>query len=82
MKKFTEDNPIPPYLYTIIMKAEDEEEIVDNVSTSSLWTLLTTGSGVRCNVCRIIRTTLETLKSHDSSRRHLIMCSQAKISTQ
>ena len=48
------------------------EDYLENIKTLDD-KIFDAGSGIKCNICNIIRTSVEKLKSHNESRRHEIL---------
>ena len=63
-------------IYTKITKDNDRFLFPENSPESIENTLFLTGSGVKCNVCNIMRTSQEKWKSHDESKRHITLLYQ------
>ena len=68
-------------IYTMITKDNDRvifsKDYYEN-SESTADQMFDAGSGVKCNVCNIMRTTVEALKSHTESTRHKTLLNQSR----
>ena len=74
-------NTITANVYTLITKDNDRvlfsEDFYDN-SESMAGKMFDAGSGVKCNVCNIMRTTVEALQTHNESRRHKTLLNHSR----
>ena len=60
----------------MITKDNDRVLFPENSPENIENTVFLTGSGVKCNVCNIMRTSPEKWKSHNESKRHLTLLGQ------
>ena len=53
------------------------EDCLENIETID-GNIFDDGSGVKCNICNIMRTSAEKWKSHNESKRHKMLLRQSR----
>ena len=53
------------------------EDCLENIETID-GKIFVDGSGIKCNICNIMRTSVEKLKSHNESKRHEMLLKQSR----
>ena len=67
----------------IVITMHDEriifnEDIFEKIETATD-RIFENGSGIKCNICNIIRTSVEKWKSHNESKRHETLLRQLRL---
>ena len=55
-----------------------DEDCLKNIETIDD-KIFANGSGIKCNICNIIRTSVEKWKSHNESKRHETLLRQLRL---
>ena len=79
--KFRSSNPMATDVYMMIPLHEERlvftEDVLKNIETEA-YIIFVNSSGINCNICNIIRTTVEKWKSHNESKKQEMLLRQSR----